>query len=99
LVNWEGKRNIINGKDALIYSSNARFPKNYICFVKTCQLRDYKLVEIAVRRYKYNPVSGSLKCLVNGTLSVDSCPERKRSALNHAVPLNADIYKKDDGDL
>lgn len=89
LVALEGKTNLRNGKDETVYSSDAFFPRNFIRFVQTGMLRDYKLVDIAVQRYKYNPVSGKLKCLTSGKLTVDFKKELKRPSLNHGVPENA----------
>lgn len=86
---YEPKKHIRDGKDLDVYSADALFPKNYIRFVQPGQLRDYKLLDIAVQRFKYNPVSGKLIHLKSGKLVVNYKTLGERVSLDHGTTAYA----------
>lgn len=65
-----------NGRDESIYSIDALFPKNCIRSVMVGQLQAFKIVDIAIQRLKYNPVSGKLVELKKAVVVVDYNEER-----------------------
>ena len=63
-------RDIVNGKDIRVYSSNRFFPKTHIGKHSYGQLRDYKLVKVLYYPYRYNPVTRQLKYLQKGNVVI-----------------------------
>jgi len=53
---WPADRNIVNGKDADIYESDALFPLEPIRKVDIQIMRGWKMVQILYAPYAYNPV-------------------------------------------
>jgi hypothetical protein len=67
---WPAGKNIFGGKDVDIYGKNAFFPADNIGKVTFGKFRDYQIVDIAVYPFTYNPVTGQLKKITGGTLTV-----------------------------
>jgi hypothetical protein len=67
---WPTDRNILDGKDVDVYSTDAFFPSTILGKVKFGSKRQYKLVEVTIWPYRYNPVTSALKKLVSGTVIV-----------------------------
>lgn len=55
-VVWPAGRNIVNGRDADIYESDALFPLDPICKVDVQVMRGWKMAQILYAPFAYNPV-------------------------------------------
>jgi len=67
---WPEKRNIVNGRDMDIYGGSGYYPDSYIQDITVSQMRCYKIVRVRVYFSKYNPGTGTLKCLTGGKLAL-----------------------------
>ena len=63
-------RKIVDGKDVAIYSSNSYYPANYAEVGHTGKLWNFKILEVIVYPYKYNPETKKLIKVVNGKLEI-----------------------------
>ncbi len=83
---WPKNRNIENGKDVDVYRRNAFFPANHVIKVTPGKMRQYKVVQVSVAPVRYNPVTGKLKMITGGQLSVytknDPATKNMRPAAN-----------------
>ena len=61
-------RKIVDGKDVAIYSSNSYYPANYAEVGHTGKLWNFKILEVIVYPYRYNPVTKKLIKVVNGLI-------------------------------
>ena len=88
---WPPRRNIVDGKDVGVYSTDAFFPNNYIGKVKVGKLYCYKVVHVSVYLSKYNPVTKKLKQMKNGELLLQYAKtpgyDSKRNA-SYRIPVN-----------
>ena len=69
-VAWPQGVTIVDGRDIAVYSNNAFFPTSNKGAVRFGQLRQYKLVDVTICPYRFNPVTGALKQLTGGTVVV-----------------------------
>ena len=67
---WPANRPIVNGRDQSVYAKDAFFPAAAMGRWKCGALRQYKMVEVQVFPYRYNPVSNKLVVLTGGRLAV-----------------------------
>ena len=67
---WPENRNIVNGKDIDIYNRNQFFPQQYAGNMTVGLMREFRLVEVTVTPFKYNPVTKSLKRIIGGKLKI-----------------------------
>ena len=74
---WPRGRTIIDGRDTDIYGTDSFFPSSHVGRVFAGRLREYRLAEVEVFPYRYNPVTKTLRRLVDGQLVVSF--ERKRA--------------------
>ena len=71
-----GNRRILNGtllvegKDTSIYNKNAYYPGDYKGNVEFGMMRQYKIVDIAINPYRWNPVTKKMRALAAGTIAV-----------------------------
>ncbi len=74
---WPQKRHIVDGKDVALYSKNAFFPNTYYEIIDCGTMNCFKLVQVRIYLYKYNPVAKRLKRLTKGELKLNfqSCKE------------------------
>ena len=79
-------RNIVHGKDISIYSSNAFYPANYAKVVSTGKLWNFKILEVIVYPYRYNPVTKKLVKAVNGKLEIDYDRLREKPVFQYPTP-------------
>lgn len=84
---WPDNRNIVDGKDIDIYSSNEYYPKDYLQDVSVGNMRCYKIVRVRVYFSSYNPVSGKLKCITNGELVVSFKRRSMEKAVDFKIPV------------
>ena len=84
---WPKNRNIVNGKDVDVYSSNTYYPDNYIQDVSVGMMRCYKIVKVRVYFSRYNPVSGKLKCITDGNLVLDVTRKPLDKNIKYKVPV------------
>ncbi|NQT91820.1 MAG: hypothetical protein HQ559_03595, partial [Lentisphaerae bacterium] len=74
---WPRGRMVIKGRDVETYATDSFLPASHVGRVLAGRLRGYRLAEIEIHPYRYNPVSKKLRQLVGGQLVVSF--ERKRS--------------------
>jgi hypothetical protein len=84
---WPENRNIVNGKNVDIYSSNTYYPDNYIQDVTVSQMRCYKIVRVRVYFSKYNPGSGKLKRITGGNLVVKVARNSNNVEAKYKIPM------------
>jgi hypothetical protein len=96
---WPKGKTIVNGYDIDIYENNAFFPENLIGTVTTGQTRRWRMVDLPIALYKYNPVTKKLYRLVEATLIVEFATDptaisilRERSVI--ADGIGEDSVKK-----
>jgi len=76
---------IVNGKNSAVYNTNAFFPQTCIGEVITGKLDEYKLVDVYVHPFRYNPVTKQLKKITGGTLVVTTQKARTVSSFPYGV--------------
>ncbi len=69
---WPANANIVDGYDIDIYSSDSFWPTTEAKIMSIGQLREYKLAEIALPLYRYNPISGELLSLVQADITINN---------------------------
>ncbi|HWQ56551.1 MAG TPA: C25 family cysteine peptidase [Bryobacteraceae bacterium] len=69
-VVWPSGRTFVNGRDSGVYTADAVFPSALLHSVMPGQFRDWKLADVTVALAQYNPVTGVLHRLVEGTVSL-----------------------------
>jgi hypothetical protein len=79
-------REIVDGKDIAIYSSNAFYPADYAEVVSTGKLWNFKILEVVVYHYRYNPVTKKLVKAVNGKLEVGYDKLRTKPVFKYQTP-------------
>jgi hypothetical protein len=67
---WPSDRSIINRQDVAIYESDAFFPARNLGSITFGAMRQYKLVEVTIWPYRYNPVTSTLRKLTGGKVVV-----------------------------
>jgi hypothetical protein len=67
---WPQGRTIVNGRDVAVYSTDAFLPASFLGRVLAGQRREWRLAEIEVYPYRYNPVTKKLLVLRSGRLLV-----------------------------
>jgi Peptidase family C25/S-layer homology domain len=72
---WPKGKIIVNGYDINIYEENVLFPENLVGTITTGQTRIWRMVDIPIALYKFNPVTKKLYRLVKGTLIVEFTPD------------------------
>ena len=70
IVIWPEGADIEDGYDIDIYGSDSYWPEVAVKELSKGQLRSYKLVEVAVPLFRYNPVTGSMLRLSYADVSV-----------------------------
>ena len=70
-VIWPEGKTIVNGRDVNIYGRDKSFPEHFIGRIHTGQMRKWKIVEIPVTSYQYNPVTKKLYLLTQSALTVN----------------------------
>ncbi len=83
---WQTNRNIKDGKDVDIYSSNEYYPNSYIQEISVGEMRCYKLVEVRVYFAKYNCTTGKLKTLTNGRLVLNVKKTDTKTNTGYVLP-------------
>ncbi|HEX3020258.1 MAG TPA: discoidin domain-containing protein [Chitinispirillaceae bacterium] len=72
-------------KDMKVYGHNAFFPSSWTGMIKSGKMGADLLLDIAINPCKYNPVTGEMKKLVGGTLTV-TIKGQGRSSASYAAP-------------
>ena len=72
IIDWPADRTIVDGVDIDLYETDDLWPMEQAQVVNTGRLRGWKLAEIAVPLFRYNPVTGGLLELMEAELTVDS---------------------------
>lgn len=70
-VKWPQGMDIVDGKDMSIYKKSAFYRSEYKGTSHTGMMQQYKLVDVQISPYKYNPVTKKLKVITGGTLTVN----------------------------
>lgn len=71
LVSWPQNRNILNGKDVAVYTSNKKFPATPVTVTDIGQLSCFKMVEVKISLVRYNPAIKTLFLIQKGSLFVN----------------------------
>lgn len=64
-------KSLINGRDTVIYNHNTAFPQNVIGNISKGMMRKWKIIDIPVSLFKYNPITRKLYNLNNGQLYIN----------------------------
>lgn len=67
---WPSGARIVDGRDAEIFEKNAFFPESFVSQIANQKMRDWRITEVAVDPYRYNPATRRLLCLTQGKLQV-----------------------------
>ena len=67
---WPVNVRLSNGKSVETYENDSYFPSSFLGHLSTGTLRQWKLVEVEVFPYRYNPVRKELVKLTQGQLVV-----------------------------
>ncbi|MBN1128120.1 MAG: fibronectin type III domain-containing protein, partial [Chitinispirillaceae bacterium] len=65
---WPKK--LVDGKDMTVYGKNDFFPAAYKGNASFGKMRQYKIVDISINPYRWNPVTGKMRVITGGTLMV-----------------------------
>ncbi len=79
---------IKESRECEIYNQNSFFPANNIYSVRSGYLRQYKIVNIAVFPYQYNPVSRTVKKLNKGSIKISYSVTEKGRATSYSTPVS-----------
>ncbi len=60
-ISWEGKTNIVNGRDMDIYGMDEFFPKEIVSIEGISQMRKWKFARIKITAALYNPVTKQIQ--------------------------------------
>ena len=71
VIVWPEGKEIANGKDVAIYETNALWPRQDARIVSTGELRNFKIVEIAVPLALYNPANKKLWLLTDAVVGIE----------------------------
>jgi hypothetical protein len=84
-------------KDMSVYGESAFFPASWIGKVSFGKMREDQLVEVTMNPSRYNPVTGELRMLTGGALTVsikDRGGLKANSLPAQAAPVRAESIKK-----
>lgn len=84
VIEWPAGRRIVDGKDMHIYSNDQTFPASCIGDVGTGSIRHWKLVEVPLALFQYNPVAKTLFRLTTIELVVSF--DRRTFAAGRVLP-------------
>lgn len=84
VIEWPAGSLIVDGKDMRIYTNDQMFPASCIGDVGTGSIRHWKLVEVPVALFQYNPVAKTLFQLTTIELKVSF--DRRTSAASQGLP-------------
>jgi hypothetical protein len=84
-IEWPTGRTIVDGQDVSIYQADAFFPQSNLGAVKFGSLRQYRLLEVKIFPYRYNPLSATLQKLTGGRVVVRGV-ESVETATSAAAP-------------
>ncbi len=97
IIHWPTDRTIVDGYDIDLYGTNAFWPGQQAQLLNTGRLSSWKLAEVAVPLFQYNPVTGELLELATATVSVTSerdTSERFKASRQVNRRHNGDRVKK-----
>ncbi|MBN1409698.1 MAG: carbohydrate binding domain-containing protein [Spirochaetales bacterium] len=86
-IAWPGGLDIVDGKDVAVYGKNTYFPVSCRGPVVTGKLRQYKIVEATVYPVRYNPVTGKLKTITSGVLTLYGLPAANTKGILPLSPV------------
>jgi hypothetical protein len=82
IVIWPSDRTIVDGYDVDLYNTDDFWPAAEAIVANTGRLRSWKIAEVAVPLFRYNPVTGQLLELSEAELFVDSGKENGNAPKN-----------------
>lgn len=83
---WPDTLTIVDGKDVAIYTTDLYYPASNIGSPNFGKYHDYKLVEVPVNPYRYNPVTKTLKVITGGTVVLTDSQGNELSSNRSALP-------------
>jgi fibronectin type 3 domain-containing protein len=93
-VSWPPGANIVDGKDMDVYGKDAFFPPSHVGQPAPGQLDRFKLVEVPVYPYRYNPQTGELRALLGGRVVVTAPGAVAATAASAAAPGNSALAQR-----
>jgi uncharacterized repeat protein (TIGR02543 family) len=94
---WPNDRVIVNGKDIGVYQKDDFFPAQRLGPTGLGALRQYKIVDITVYTYRYNPVTRVLKRFTSGQVVLSGKGITSLSTLPIITPSNLDLVDAKNG--
>ena len=94
IIVWPTDRTIVDGVDIGIYGTNDFWPAGQAQLINTGRLRSWKLAELAVPLFRYNPVTGQLLELAEAELTVDSGKENAAAFKKSGIKSIKKEHKK-----
>ncbi|MBK9579742.1 MAG: fibronectin type III domain-containing protein [Fibrobacterota bacterium] len=83
---WPAHARISKGRDLNVYQKNAFTPANHLGRIRFGRMGAYMVAEVDIHDYLYNPVTGQLRRLVDGTVSIQiASPARTASLAGAAI--------------
>ena len=79
-------RKIVDGKGVAIYSTDAYYPAGYAELGSTGKLWNFKIMEVIVYPYRYNPVTKKLAKVIDGRLEVAYDELRTKPVFKYPTP-------------
>ena len=79
-------------KDMTVYGQSSFFPASWTGNVSFGKMRENQLVEIAINPCKYNPVTGEMKMLVGGVLTLSIA---SKAGVNSVAPASMNAPSRD----
>lgn len=74
---WPAEAKIDQGKDMVVYGKDELYPASNVAATTAGQLHRFKIVDVLVYPYRWNPVTGALRELVRGQLVVHAATTAK----------------------
>ncbi len=93
IIIWPENANIIDGYDVDVYSSNYMWPAIKPKNINSGQLRSYKLTEMAIPLFRYNPTTGVLERLSKANLDVTTATQKDAKS-SDTTDYNYDSYQR-----
>ncbi len=89
VIDWPHDRQLVDGRDTLFYAIDAQYPEAPVKLINTGRMRQYRLVQVGVALFKWNPIRNRLQRLIRGEIKVSF----DRLALRQASGIQANALQ------
>lgn len=79
---WPAGARIVDGKDVDVYGKNALYPTSNVGATTPGRFHGFKIVEVVVYPYRWNPSTGALRVLIGGRLVVRAAADGAASSVD-----------------